>query len=43
MDLHGPVKVYDIWAQKDLGSFNGGYVAEDVPYHGTAFLRLSAA
>ena len=41
VDLHGSVSVYDIWEQKSLGSFEGTYTAKAVPYHGTAFLRLS--
>jgi len=39
----GSVKVRDIWAQKDLGVFTGSYTAINVPFHGTAFLRLSQA
>lgn len=35
------VLVYDIWLQKDVGSFAGTYVARNIPLHGTAFLRLS--
>merc|ERR1712048_1178125 len=35
------VSVYDVWAQKHVGSFTGTYTAKDVPQHGTAFLRLS--
>ena len=38
----GEVNVYDIWTQKSLGSFSHSYTA-DVPFHGTAFLRLSSA
>jgi hypothetical protein len=42
MGLNGaPVKVYDIWAQKDLGAFTGKF-SQSVPFHGSAFLRLSA-
>ena len=40
--LYGPVQVYDIWEQKTLGTFKGSYTAKSVPYHGTAFLRLSS-
>lgn len=43
VDLHGSVAVYDIWEQKALGSFEGSYTAKAVPYHGSAFLRLSPA
>ena len=39
--LYGPVAVYDIWQQQDLGSYHGSYTAKDVPHHGTAFLRLT--
>ena len=43
VDLHGSVNVYDIWGQKPAGAFTGSYTARAVPYHGTAFLRLSPA
>ena len=43
LDLFGPIAVYDIWAQEDLGVFTGSYTARQVPYHGTAFLRLSTS
>eukprot|EP01051_Picozoa_sp_SAG22_P011822 SAG22_NODE_1173_length_5253_cov_4.401436_4_plen_188_part_00 len=36
------VAVYDIWAGKTVGTFQTSYTAKAVPYHGTAFLRLSA-
>lgn len=39
--LTGNVKVYDIWAQKDIGVKSTSYTASAVPFHGTAFLRLS--
>lgn len=35
------VDVYDIWAQKGLGSFTGSFTAKGVLAHDTAFLRLS--
>jgi len=38
--LFGTVQVHDIWAQKDLGLYSGSYTALNVPFHGTAFLRL---
>jgi len=41
--LSGSVEVYDIWAQQKVGTFEGSYTAKSVPYHGTAFLRLSVA
>lgn len=41
--LSGKVSVYDIWAQKKLGDFEGSFTAKDVPEHGNAFLRLSKA
>jgi hypothetical protein len=43
VDLHGAVEVFDIWQEKSLGSFTGSYTANQVPKHGTAFLRLSTA
>ena len=43
VDLVGPVSVYDVFAQASLGVFEGSYVARGVPFHGTAFLRLSRA
>lgn len=39
--LSGSVKVYDISAQKDAGTFSTSYTASAVPFHGSAFLRLS--
>lgn len=33
--------VQDIWAQKSLGMFYGGFTASAVPFHGTGFYRLS--
>lgn len=35
------VLVRDIWEQANIGSFVGNYTARQVPFHGTAFLRLS--
>jgi hypothetical protein len=43
INLKSPVNVYDIWAQKALGSFSGSYTATQVPYHGTAFVRLTGS
>jgi hypothetical protein len=43
VDLHGSVSVFDIWEQKTVGSFEGAFTAKAVPYHGSAFLRLSPA
>merc|ERR1712070_1091938 len=40
--LSGDVAVYDIWAQKQVGIFQGSYTASSVPFHGSAFLRLSS-
>merc|ERR1712232_182916 len=40
--LSGDVAVYDIWAQKEVGIFQGSYTASSVPLHGSAFLRLSS-
>lgn len=41
VDLFGAVSVYDIWAQQSLGVFRSSYTARAVPFHGSAFLRLS--
>jgi len=41
--LTGNVAVRDIWSQKDLGTFQTSYTAQNVPYHGTAFLKLTKA
>jgi len=41
INLFGKIDVYDIWAQKSLGTFEGSYTAKSVPAHGTAFVRLS--
>merc|ERR1712187_197644 len=35
------VEVYDIWAQKSVGTYQHSYTAKNVPLHGSAFLRLS--
>ena len=43
LDLHGSVTVYDIWQNKVVGSFQDKYTATEVPFHGSAFLRLSSA
>lgn len=40
--LSGSVAVYDIWTQQQLGVFQGSYTASSVPFHGSAFLRLSS-
>ena len=43
LNLEGAVTVYDIWAQQSLGSFKGSYTSKQVPFHGTAFLKLTPA
>jgi len=40
--LSGSVLVHDIWQQKDIGTFTTSYTASNVPFHGIAFLTLSA-
>ena len=35
----GKYKVRDVWRQKDLGEFEGKFVAE-VPFHGVSMLRI---
>jgi alpha-galactosidase len=32
-------KVKDVWADKDMGTFTGGYSA-DIPPHGVALLKV---
>jgi len=41
LHLYGPVQVYDIWAQKSLGTFHGSFTAQGVQYHDSAFLKLT--
>lgn len=43
VDLFGPVRVYDVFAQQVVGVFNGSFTARGVPFHGSAFLRLSSS
>jgi len=40
LGITGVYKVRDLWRQKDVGEFSGGYTAE-VPYHGVVLLRLT--
>ncbi|QQS03933.1 MAG: alpha-galactosidase [Fibrobacterota bacterium] len=40
LDLEGSVTVRDLWAAKDLGSFEGSYPVS-VPSHGAAALKIS--
>ena len=42
MNLYGSVDVYDIFAQKDLGTFTTSYTAKSVGVHDTVFLTLSS-
>lgn len=37
--VNGPVRLYDIWAKKDLGTFQGSYKTDAVPPHGVILLR----
>ena len=41
INLFGSVTVFDVWAQQSLGAFTGSFTAKQVPFHGTALLRLS--
>ena len=41
VNLFGSVKVRDVWAQADAGVFARSFTAKAVPFHGTAFLRLT--
>jgi len=43
VNMVGSVSVFDIWQQQSAGSFTGSYTAKAVPFHGTAFVRLSQA
>jgi alpha-N-acetylgalactosaminidase len=36
------VLVFDIWAQQTAGEFKGTFTANEIPLHGSAFLRLSS-
>jgi len=42
LNLFGEVTVFDIWAEAYVGTFTGSYTAENVPIHGSAFLRLNS-
>jgi hypothetical protein len=37
--LNGSVNIRDLWAKKDLGTFNGDF-APDVTFHGARLFRL---
>ncbi|HVY41168.1 MAG TPA: glycoside hydrolase family 27 protein [Polyangia bacterium] len=39
----GAATVRDLYAQKDLGSFNDSYMAASVPSHGIVMLKISSA
>jgi hypothetical protein len=39
LGLSGSVQVRDLWAQKDLGEFNGGFT-NSIPPHGAGLFRL---
>jgi alpha-galactosidase len=43
VNMVGSVNVFDIWQQQSAGPFTGNYTAKAVPFHGTAFVRLSQA
>ncbi|MEK7393381.1 MAG: alpha-galactosidase [Fibrobacterota bacterium] len=42
LDLEGSATVRDLWAAKDLGSFDGSY-SVSVPSHGAAALKITGA
>lgn len=42
INLYSEVDVFDIWSKQSVGIFAKEYTAKAVPFHGTAFLRLSA-
>lgn len=37
----GSARVRDLWTHKDLGVFERSFTAENVPIHGTAFLKIT--
>jgi alpha-galactosidase len=39
LGLAGPMKIRDLWRQKELGRFSESYTTE-VPYHGVVLLRI---
>merc|ERR1719498_1450747 len=43
IDLEGKVNVFSIWQKRAVGTYTSKYTALAVPFHGTAFLRLSLA
>jgi hypothetical protein len=43
LGLDGSAKVRDLWSRKNLGSFETGFTAEDVPIHGARLLTVTPA
>ncbi len=43
LGLDGKAKVRDLWAKKNLGSFEGSFTAEDVPIHGARLFTVTPA
>jgi hypothetical protein len=43
VNLYGPVRVYDIWANAVVGVFNTSFTAKAVAEKDSAFIRLSSA
>ncbi len=41
LGLTGSAKVRDLWAKKDLGTFNGSFTANDVPIHGARLFKVT--
>ncbi|MEV0288603.1 X2-like carbohydrate binding domain-containing protein [Kribbella sp. NPDC050820] len=41
LGLDGAAKVRDLWAHKDLGQFESGFTAQDVPIHGVRLLKVT--
>jgi alpha-galactosidase len=41
LGLTGSAKVRDLWANKDLGTFDGSFTANDVPIHGTRLFKVT--
>ena len=43
LNLFGEVSVFDVWTGQTVGRFTDSYTAKAVPFHGSAFLRLSSS
>ena len=43
LNLFGEVSVFDVWTGQTVGRFTDSYTAKAVPFHGSAFMRLSSS